>query len=232
MAMETLVRALVGGVAGLAAVAAKFVGQDMYYLSKWAYSPLVDDVRNFKSLILLYVMMVPVLIFLGALVCWATDEKNRLKLIALGVAAPAMITTFAGGPKSDLHDGSVRTAYYDINPISAAFAQTDLPNCTDNSASLAQGAKLFFGLGGAEKYWVIVGSFTNKNEAEQLARNIESRHPEMRPFVGKRAPCNEFYPVIVGDYVPYADAVKLTQESANLNPGSRPYLSAYPDRKP
>ena len=228
---ESLVRIIVGGVAGLASLAAKFLGQDAYYISKWYYSTDLADIVNYKSLILLYFIMGPALIFLGAIVCWAADETNRLKLIALGVAAPAMITTFAGGPKTDTH--SVRAAWYqEISPISPALAQAETPNCATADASIVQGAKLFFGLGGAQDYWVIVGSYTDKNDADELAKTINAKHPEMKAFVGKRQPCNEFYPVIVGDFLPYGDAVKLRRQAESLNPGSAPYLSAYPDRKP
>lgn len=85
-----------------------------------------------------------------------------------------------------------------------------------------------------QKFWVIVGSYTDKNSAAAHADRINNEDPSERAFVGKRRPDNEFYPVIVGNYVLRDEAVSLVERAIKLKSvreyGSAPYLSEYADR--
>lgn len=86
-----------------------------------------------------------------------------------------------------------------------------------------------------QKFWVVVGSYANKNSAVAQADSINKEDPSKRAFVGKRKPDNKFYPVVFGDYVLRDEAVSLV-ESANKftavrEHGSAPYLSEYADRR-
>jgi SPOR domain len=83
---------------------------------------------------------------------------------------------------------------------------------------LAEGVDLFFGKGKTEQhYWVIVGSHKDKNEAEAQALAINAKDPSLNAFVGKQMPGNIYYPVIIGDYVPLAEANRLLQTAKQLN---------------
>jgi hypothetical protein len=238
MADPTSVEKIIIGVfAGLAAVSVKILKQDLDYITVWYYSNDPGIHAKYEALLLSYYILVPILVFLGGLVCWAVDETNRLKLLALGVAAPAMITTFAGGPKSDINQaGNEKAGWYEmINPVTSAFAQSSQPNSQQcPQSSLAEGAKLFFGVGqnvASDKYWVVVGSHKNQAQAESQAAEINKQDPSMKAFVGKRAPCNEYYPVIVGDYLPRVDAEAIRKKAMKLNAVEDSYLSAFPSRR-
>ncbi len=89
-------RVFIGAAGGLAAVAVKFLGQDFDFL--------VDNISGItlekqSSLIFGYAVITPILMFLGALCAWASEEPKRLRLLALSVSAPALITTWSGGNK-------------------------------------------------------------------------------------------------------------------------------------
>lgn len=86
------------------------------------------------------------------------------------------------------------------------------------------------------RYWVIVGSYTDKSVAEAHAKRINNEDSSLNAFVGKRMPENPYYPVIVGDYVPRQLADELVDTALRLKSirayGSAPYISDYPDRRP
>jgi len=86
------------------------------------------------------------------------------------------------------------------------------------------------------KYWVIVGSYTDRSAAQAHADRINEEDSSAKAFVGKRKPANPYYPVIVGNYVPREQADRVMEAVFRLKSvreyGSAPYLSAYPDRRP
>jgi hypothetical protein len=99
--------------------------------------------------------------------------------------------------------------------------------------AIQKGVQSFFGAGkGEQRYWVVAASFRNKNEADAKATEINAESPAMKAFVGNRMPGNEFYPVIVGEYLPQAEADRLRIEAERLRSAAGVYLSAYPDRRP
>ena len=52
-----------------------------------------------------------------------------------------------------------------------------------------------------QRYWVIVGSHINKDNAITQASKINSENPSLHAFVGKQKPDNPNYPVIIGGYM-------------------------------
>lgn len=90
-------------------------------------------------------------------------------------------------------------------------------------------------MGPEQRYWVVVGSYTDQSLAQAHAEQINEESEALEPFVGERQPNNPYYPVIVGDYVSRQQGEKLLNTALQLKSvreyGIAPYLSAYADRK-
>lgn len=163
--------------------------------------------------------MGPSLMFLGALVAWASYENHRLKLLAIAVAGPALITTWAGG--------ATAATKFSLNMIDSAYA-ADAAVTTNQDVSVGNAIKLFFGIGkDDDRFRVVVGSYKDRTEAALVVERIKKEDPALVVFVGERQPNNQFYPVIVGDYVSYPEATKLKDRVQSLNAVSGAYLSPY-----
>lgn len=210
-------RGLVGCLGGLAAVISKYLGQDhAYYLR---LLDLGNQQIKIDNLWLGYKIMSPSLVFLGALMAWASYENHRVKLLAIAVAAPALITTWAGGATS-----ATKFAFDFVSPALAADASVEV----GEKVSVGNGLKLFFGIGkDEERYHVVAGSYKNKTDAALVAEKIIKKDPTLPVFVGERRPNNEFYPVIVGGYSSYSDAAKIKDKIKDLNLTPEPYLTPY-----
>src|ERR1700682_797179 len=91
-------RALWGVLGGAVAVFSKYLGQDHYWVR------VMIDTREYAQipgLIFFYVVLLVFLCFLGGVFAVASDETKKLKLLAIAVSAPALITTWLGGTKAD-----------------------------------------------------------------------------------------------------------------------------------
>ena len=97
--MSNIEKAILGALGGLSAVLVKFLGQDYANVVAHASNLTADQLLSYK---VGYGLLTPILMFLGAFVAWLSDEQKRIKVVALAVAAPAMITTWSGGYKVDL----------------------------------------------------------------------------------------------------------------------------------
>ena len=82
-----------------------------------------------------------------------------------------------------------------------------------------------------QKFWVIAGSFSSKDNAANFADVINKSYPEFGAFIGERAPGNPFYPVVVGDYSERQAATELKQKLLESKIVNDAYLSDFPDRK-
>jgi SPOR domain len=232
----TIERIIIGIMAGLAAVCVKILRQDLDSIKGWWVSTRPEDITSLQSLFLSYYFLVPCLLFLGAVLCWlAVNETSKIKLFAIGLAAPAVITTLAGGPKQSPPPPPVISTpgpagwNFDIGIVTTAHAQTASSPCA-SGPSLIQGLKIFFGE--PRRYYVIVGGYKSKAEADAKAKEVNEEDPTVKAFVGKRKPCNDYYPVVVGDYLPQDEASKLLQKAKKLDSADNVYLSDYPDRRP
>ena len=215
--LSGITRGIIGCFGGLAAVISKYLGQDhAYYLR---LLDLGNQQIKIDNLWLGYKIMSPSLVFLGALLAWASYENHRVKLLAIAVAAPALITTWAGGATS-----ANKFAFNFVAPAYAADASIDV----GEKVSVTNGLKLFFGIGkDEERYHVVAGSYKNKTDAALVAEKIIKREPSLNAFIGERRPNNEYYPVIVGDYTSYSEAAKLKDKVKDLSLTPEPYLTPY-----
>jgi hypothetical protein len=157
---SSIERVLVGGLGGLAAILVKYISQDhaavVQFISTHTkaglpLSAIIDIVGG-------YFILGPMVIVLGAMIGWVSSETQRLKLFALGVSAPALITTLSSG-------NSVKLAL--LEP-SSAYAQSV------QDSSLAPGLSAFFG-GTDKPYAIYVGSFATQAKIDRIVNAINEQ---------------------------------------------------------
>ncbi len=168
---------------------------------------------------------------IGALVARFSHERSRRNLFWIGVGAPAIlaalapvaITAITSGSKSILgHHGELL--------LSQAYA-SDGDRCDQRSGfSLLQGAKTFFGVSDERRYYVVVGSFKNPNDAAKLVAKVNAEDPTIHAFVGNPAPCNPNYAVIASPLLPADEAKRVQDRVLKLDSVDGAFLSPYPYR--
>ena len=236
-------RVCVGALGGFSALLAKYLGQDHSYVNQLLAASDGGVPAELTALMYGYVIMGIILVVLGGIVGFATSERSRMKLLAMGVAAPAMITTFAGGshPAENGAAGGIETGVLElIVPGSVAYADEHLASDAvrepsslieqkQAQPSVVQGLKLFFGYGKElPRYRVIVGSFADVGNAHRLAEEINKQDPELRAYVAAQQPESGFYRVAVGDYLMIEEARAVQQRAEALSVVDESWLS--PDR--
>ena len=217
-------RWLAGAYGGLAISIAQFIGQSSG--PKLADFLTHGEWRNSVNLILTTIFGVAVLMALGSLVAFFEDEKLRRKLFLMGVAAPALFAAAAPSVFTliDRHVAS-------LSPISIAYASDKSPECSPRTEfSIFDGLKLFFGAASEPRYRVIVGSYKNEQDAKKLADKITAEDPSFHAFVGRKAPCNDFYAVVVSQYLELTEAKRVLARVSKLKTVDDAYLSPYEDR--
>lgn len=214
-------RILWGILGGTTAVGSKFIGQDLYWLRVFLDTKAYDSIWGLG---VTYVITLVILAFIGAVVACASGENHRMKLLAMAISAPALITTWLGGATADTR--RFPKSFGDLL-APAAFAQDT--SATKSDSGFLDGVKIFFGIGKDEsRYRVVVGSFTNQTQAALFAEKVKREAPGLNVYVGERQPNNEYYPVVVGGYLPYPEARRLRDDVSAL-PSVRDaaYLSPY-----
>ncbi len=204
-------RAAWGVAGGVSAVILKFMGQDLYWLRV-----LIDtnDTGKIPGMLTMYLILLFCLSVIGAICAMASKENQPVKLLAIAVAAPALVTTWLGGSTSEL--SRTRTAISDLSFVSTAHASEV---STTTSSDFWRGFLLPLGIGKDEQqYRVVVGSFKDKAAAEALAASL-SKRPDLTAKVGDPKPGNDYYSVYVGEYAPYPVAKSL-KESVSKNLGT------------
>lgn len=216
--------ALVGGIGGLAAICTKYLGQDHQFVVS---ALAVDNTDAVLTMAIGYAIIGPILIFLGAVFGWASGEQNKIKLLALGISAPALVTTYAGGqsmfdtrvtaeirsiesaPAIASGPASLPGLLSPVTPVQAGMVapglspalQADGAGTIWLTGGVKESVQLFFGVGKQQAlethYRVIVGSHANRQAAENQARRINAERPSMSAFVGTRADGNPNYPVVL-----------------------------------
>lgn len=209
-------RVFIGALGGIAAAGSKYLGQDhSYYLRMLDLGNQVKIDNLWQG----YYVMVPILMIVGAIIVWAMTENNRMKLLTMAISAPAIITTLAGGETA-----SSKWAFDLL--ASPAYAQT--VQTTVAKPSIADGVKLWFGIGRDEqKFRVVVGSFKNEDAAAARAAQINKLDPSFKAVVGDKKLFNDFYPVVVGGYVPYPAARAIKEKVSEKLDTDDIYLSPY-----
>jgi hypothetical protein len=190
-----------GAVAGLG----QFIGTTLPdTLSSLFAGELALSMIQFASFLIGTTMMA----IAGAVVAFFLQSKtqSRWALFLAGAAATSIGTTALPGLAK-------LVKRVDLAPITVAHAE-EQPTCDwQTKISLGRGLKEFFGLDFAN-YRVVVGSFKNHSDAVALAKKINDKDRSFGAFVDEKAPCNEFYPVIVGPRSTTLEDAKRIQEKA------------------
>jgi len=230
--MNNYEKAAIGAAGGFAAVAVKFLGQDFDLVVE--SFPAWSETKK-QSLLIGYMMLTPILMFLGALIAWASEEIKRLKLLAIAIAAPAMITTWSGGERPV--NGFAVTSFWVSTAVAdeidfehdtgyKVLKDSELNANLPTSERLKQGIGLFFGYGKTDKqYRVIVGSFKDRGEAEEFVLSINDEDASLAAFVGLRIPPNEHYPVFVGKLTHLEGAIELKQQVVSIEAVGQAYVA-------
>jgi hypothetical protein len=132
------------------------------------------------SLVYDYSMLTPILILLGAIVAWIAEEQSRVKIFAMAVAAPALITTWAGGssdPSRRTMPGPGPSVQW-LAPGSAIAQGAD-----DKPTKSAQSLQSIFARDRDHVYAIHVGSFIERPKAEALIRRINTEARTLRAFL-------------------------------------------------
>lgn len=230
--MSNVEKAILGALGGLSAVLVKFLGQD--------YGTVVSHAANLSAEQLIsyeigYGLLTPILMFLGAFIGWLSDEQKRMKIVALAIAAPAMVTTWSG-EQGDVAAAPSRQAAL----ISSAFAQSTegakekLPPAHPDTIPekslwerIKDGVGVFFGHDKQpHRYWVVVGSFIDKRAARDFSDAVNDEDPSLNAWVGGRLPGNAYYPVIVGGHMSLSEAKAVKQRALATRTIKDAYLSA------
>jgi hypothetical protein len=142
----------------------------------------------------------------GAVVAFFLQSRtqSRWALFLAGAAAISIGTTALPG-------FARLVKRVDLAPITVAYAEEQSICDWQTNISLGRGLKQFFGLDFAN-YRVVVGSFKNRSDAIALANKINDKDRSFGAFVDEKAPCNEFYPVIVGPRSTTLEQAKKVQD--------------------
>lgn len=245
--LKPLTRVFIGICGGLSAAAVKFLAQDMPLLNELVHR--TQEYHNqLQALIQINMIVVPILMFLGAVVAFSFEEKSKMKLLLAAAAAPSMFTTVAGGPDRNVNnliptetpklEQRIGPAGFnlDFSIVSPAYAGASSPQTAN--PSFLDSLQAYFGVArtpdqntSAKRFYVIVRSIKDQNEATREANRLNQIEPQLKAFVGKRIPGNPYYPVIVGDYLTLPEARQLMDAVKDLPGIEPPYLSAFPDRR-
>jgi hypothetical protein len=234
---EPIKRILVGLVSGVAASLVKYWTHDHTNVLAMISKKDWDQVVSFA---LGYGVGLAVLMLLGGIAAWISKETDIRKLFFIGLSAPALFAAGINTPSGTPNQATPPPAELRIEPkkgtwwidqfslVSPAHADDD-EACIGDS-SFTKGLKTFFGMPQQkyDRYRVIVWSTKDPKAAATKAKAVNAADPTLKASVGKRACDSEYYPVLVGDYLPLEEAKKLRDRASQLDAVDDPYLSPGP----
>lgn len=186
-----------------------------------------DEARTFRLALYLSSCL---LMLIGGFIAYAIDEDNRMKLLAIGASAPALIAPWAAQIEKARSDRPA--AALTLPLISTALADNETNTSSDNARAL----RFLLGLGSDKqsRFWVIAGSHSSYEAAAAQVEVINRSDPTLEAFVGTRKPGNQHFPVIIGGpkaFLPLPEARKLlkaARESPHV--AGSAFLSNYAGR--
>lgn len=94
-------RVIIGGVGGVCALLLKLYAQDALFVGNMVFRTYKGLLSDHETVTMLgYGMIAFLVVVLGCLVGFFVEESNKLKMLAIGMSAPAMFTTYSGGGAS------------------------------------------------------------------------------------------------------------------------------------
>jgi hypothetical protein len=214
---SSIQRITIGMLGGIAALCTKFLAHDYSTLSDYLSANRYGDALNLG---IGYVILGPILVFLGGLLAWVNESENsRMKLLAIGIAAPALITTAAGAGGA-----STRTSFlspFDNLLTTPAQAQPARGGRIQVAQNIEQGLRSFFGASKVAQFVVFLhyredvphsASFVEVAKQKLLALGFAVPNPSIEGGGARvqdtAGPDGEGPHV---DYFPNADDASLTQ---------------------
>jgi len=184
------------------------------------------------SLVLIsYVIRQVALFAIGGMVGVLNNEQDPFKLFQIGIAAPALITALLNGsqvrlPQANTQASPSKTAesrHMGWDLVSPAYAQEAARERlkTFSLPSETAGQQVYRGLFGSvptNVWYVIAGSFANRENAEQRAGEIRQKGFPADVYAPYGQ--NQFYSVVIGAQLTREEAqqLRLKAISAGLPP--------------
>jgi len=226
-----LTRVIIGALGGFAAALSKILALDTQTLAMLlAYQDFVAA-QDLRVMVFIHT---PILVLLGSLVAYMAEETVRMKIFAIGISAPAIIAPWlASVPPVAQEQEPKRAGLFEVI-VPSAYAQS--AEIEDRASRLDALKYLFTGkVESPKRFWVIVGSYQDLEEAREQVERINDDDPQLQAFVGQRQEDNPYYPVIVGGedaYLPLDEARQLQNGVERTGLVKESYLSSYENRLP
>jgi hypothetical protein len=181
-----------------------------------------------------YLLRVVGLCFAGGVVIWLNaEEDNKRQLFQLGLAAPALLTAMING--SNVPSQAQRSLIFGTAHAQQVdhedFGIKPTKNCRPPELTIReQVLKGLLGRTFDKRWFVIVGSYAQKDLAERRAAEINERYHGAFEAQTYKPTFGNYYPVVVGCYLTREEAESLRADAvrAGLPPDS--YLWHLPAR--
>jgi len=94
--MTGVSRIFAGILGGFAASLSKILALDVNHIAEFLFKN-TGDIETYNQIIVNAYVFTPVLMALGGIIAWASQEDNRMKALAIGCAAPALMAPWTNG---------------------------------------------------------------------------------------------------------------------------------------
>jgi len=205
-------RALWGILGGAIATVSKFLAQDLHW---YRIFRATKEFEAIDGMMWTYILLALCLCFIGGVVAAAFQgEKHPMKLLGLGVAAPALVTTWLGGQYAADAQNQTKSSWLP-SLVSTAYAA----DMSVQSNGFWRGAGIVFGIGKDQtRFHVVVASYPTRGEATAMLEKVHKLLPDLNVYIAEPRAGNNFYAVIVGSDLPFSEAQELRDEiSEKLN---------------
>lgn len=173
-----------------------------------------------------YVVKVLILFALGAFFAYIhRDERNRLKLMQLGMGVPALVVGVLNGQVANQTTKSAVAPPFSL--VAEAYAQTGTsvakPLELEDDKPLPSFLRGITGQPRKHAWFVIAGAAPTSAEAQQIADKLNAAQPHWKASVYQPLPGESSYTVVVGHDMKRGDAETRAKQAQNLT-GKPPVL--------
>lgn len=215
--MKTYKKILIGGLGALTPIIMNLLAIDL--------EVLFLNLTLFA--VLGYLIRVIILFYLGGMTAFLhKDETSPVKIFELGIVAPALITALINAGQIDVPKVKVPEMPEKISSIqlvSSAYAQTpqeqDTTKIEVKTFSMPKETKIqqfwrgLIGWSPKNIYYVIVGTYEKKDEAQQQIEQIKSKTNNFKPEIFFPYGNEKKYAVSIGANLTQEKALQLKKEA-------------------
>ncbi len=167
------------------------------------------------------------------------SETDPVKLLQLGVVAPALFLAWTNGVdlnkvETQLNNITAPSAQRTAGSINSSWAQPAEQGimkaypAPKSRTTLEKFGDAVFGKTPKKKWFVVAGSYRNEQAARKLQGVIKSDFRQFKPVVYKPSKGNPFFKVVIGENLSFDDAVKLRNKAIKAGIPAEPSLEAVP----